>query len=369
VALIPGTVTLSQAAINNQNREPTVTSEIIKLGLVGCGRISQAAHLPALAKARNARLSSVCDTSHILSERVGLQYNVPSYTRLADLLSSDADAVIVAVPDRLHVSVAMEALEAGKHVLIEKPVAESIADGERLLAAVSRLGLKLQVGNMKRHDPGVQFAASAVAQGEIGTILSATCWYRLMSSLRRPVEATLFPAMVVDETVRERELALKQANRTKHLLGTHGVHTFDLMRYLLGDFCVSGAALATDGTDYSWHGTARLERGGIASFEVTASVHAEWSEGFEIYGSRGHVSIRLPYAFLREASTVKLFDEHALQYRVPVFGDTDCYKLQIEAFANSIISGTPTNPDAREGIAALAIVDMIHKFVARAVGN
>jgi hypothetical protein len=72
---------------------------------------------------------------------------------------------------------------------------------------------------MKRYDPGIQFAVAAIEIGQIGKIQSVSCWYRLMAALR-PVEATLFP--VIDETVRQRETALKEANREKHLLTTHG---------------------------------------------------------------------------------------------------------------------------------------------------
>ncbi|MFZ0761531.1 MAG: hypothetical protein WAM69_16405 [Candidatus Sulfotelmatobacter sp.] len=74
---------------------------------------------------------------------------------------------------------------------------------------------------------------------------------------------------------------MKKANREKHLLATLGVHIFDLLRFLVGEYTVRSAELATEGTDYSWHGFIRFATSGIGSFEVSASVHAEWSEGFE----------------------------------------------------------------------------------------
>jgi predicted dehydrogenase len=342
-----------------------VNSGLIKVGLVGCGRISQAAHLPALAKADNVKLCAVCDPSLSLSEAMARQYNAQSYTEFADLLDSDVDAVILAVPDRFHVPLALSAIEAGKHVLVEKPVATSVAEAEKLSEILVRSRMKLQLGSMKRYDPGLQFAANAIDSGKIGKIQSVNCWYRLMAALRRPIEATLFPAMVIDETVRQRETAMKQVNRETHLLATHGVHTFDLLRFLVGEFTVCSAELATDGTDYSWHGLIRLETGGVGSFEVSASVHAEWSEGFEIYGSRGHISVQLPYTFFRQASSVKLFEEPSAVSTVPVFGDTDPYERQIEAFAASLLNDTPTSPGLEDGIAALRTVDAVHAAVAR----
>jgi predicted dehydrogenase len=337
----------------------------LKVGLVGCGRISQAAHLPALAKADYVRLCGVCDPSPSLSEAMARRYGAPSYTEFSDLLDSDVEALILAVPDRFHVPLTLTAIEAGKHVLVEKPIATSVLEAETLSGALMHSGMKLQVGNMKRYDPGVQFAAAAIKSGQIGKVQSVTCWYRLMAALRRPVEATVFPPMVIDETVRQQETELKMANREKHLLATLGVHTFDLVRFLVGEYAVCSAELATQGTDYSWHGLMRFETGGIGSFEVSAGVHAEWAEGFEIYGSRGHISIQLPYTFFRQASAVKLFDEPSAISTVPVFSDTDPYERQIEAFAASVLNDTPTSPGLEDGIAALRIVDAVHAAVAQ----
>jgi predicted dehydrogenase len=291
------------------------------------------------------------------------QYGVRCYSKFEDLLHSDVEAVILAVPDRLHVPLAHAAIEAGKHVLVEKPVATSVGDAESLSEGLLRSGVKLQVGNMKRFDPGMQFVRATLEGGRIGKIQSVSCWYRVMAALRRSVEATLFPSLVIDEPIRQREDELKQANREKHLLVTHGIHTFDLLRFLVGDFSVCSAVRATDGTDYSWHGLIRLATGGIGSFEVSASVHAEWSEGFEIYGSEGHISVRLPFTFFRQSSIVEVFDEQSAVTRSPVFGASDPYQRQIEAFAVALLNDTPTSPDLTDGIAALRIVEAVHSHV------
>ena len=330
----------------------------LKIGLIGCGRIAQTAHLPAAEKAERVELAAVCDPSQMLAEAVGRRHGVPHFTDLSAMLQTDIDAVVIAVPDRLHVAMSVAALRAGKHVLVEKPIAVSLSEAEILRELTGR-GLKLQVASMKRYDPGVQYAKAALSDGRIGKVLSATCWYRVMSALRRPIEATFFPAMIVDQAVREHENALKAANRAGHLLATHGIHTFDLMRHLLGDLRVVSAVTGSDGDDYSWHGLATLPEGGIASFEITASVHAEWTEGFEIYGSRGHVSVQIPFPFSRQASIVKVFVEGDAAYSVPVFGDTDPYKRQLEAFATAVLDRGSVAPDTEDGIAALAIVEAV----------
>jgi predicted dehydrogenase len=344
-----------------------VAPEQLSVGLVGCGRIAQAAHLPALTKADHVRLQAVCDASPTLSEAIGHRYEVTAYPSIDALLASDVDAVVIAVPDRLHLSTSRQALLAGKHVLVEKPVAATVSEARQLATMVNESGRQLQVASMKRYDPGVQFAATMLAEGRIGKILSVSAWYRVMSALRAPTEATYFPRIVVDPEVRRRELALKQANRTDHLLRTHGVHTFDLLRHLVGDVDVLGAYLAQEGSDYSWHGTGRLRQGGgLASFEITASVHAEWTEGFDIYGDRGHLRVRVPFPFTRQASQVSLFEEGTGRAISPVFGDTDPYERQLEAFAHAILTGTAVRPNVEDGTAALEIIEAIHAAVARA---
>jgi predicted dehydrogenase len=340
-----------------------LVSDQIRLGVIGCGRISQAAHLPAIAKADSVTLRTVCDTSPHLAKAMAQRYGVTAHTDVPALLHDGIDAVLVAIPDRFHAAVAREALLAGKHVLVEKPIATTTAQAEELRELAGSSGLELQVASMKRFDPGVQYAAESVRR--LGPLRSVTGWYRVMSRLRLPIETTLFPPLVVDPAVRSRELEYKAVHRSEHLLATHGIHTFDLLRYLGGDYEVSSAVLSENGRDYSWHALGRYAGGAAVSIEVTASVHAEWSEGFDFYGDLGHVRLRCPFAFTRQASLVRVFDEATQAYTEPVFGDTDPYERQVEAFARAILTGDRAVPTAADGIQALRIVDAIRDAAAR----
>lgn len=335
----------------------------IGIGLIGTGRIAQAAHLPAIAKADGCRLVAVCDPSPMLVHVIARRYGVDAFLSAEELLAHPlVEAVIVAVPDRLHLPVGRQALRAGKHVLIEKPLAGSVGEAQQLAAAVAKSGLILQVGAMKRHDPGVQFAADAV-HGRIGTVLSSSLWYRVHAGLREPSEATHFPALLVDEQVRAHEATFK-ADRAAYLLTTHGAHVLDGMRYLLGDPIAVSVRHARSGEDLTWHGIAELGGGGLAHFEITASVHAEWSEGADIYGERGRVSLRTPFPFALRASEVEVFDEASAVVTSPVFGDSNAYERQIEAFVGAIEKGTPASPDAADGVAAVQLIAAVAESAA-----
>jgi predicted dehydrogenase len=330
---------------------------LLRFGVVGAGRISQVAHLPAMSKAARVQLVAICDTSETLAGPVAARYGAQAYTQLSGLLEQDLDAVLVATPDRSHLAVAAAALRAGKHVLVEKPLAGTSGDAEELSRLADECGLKLQVGAMKRHDPGIEFAQAALAS--LGQVLSAQAWYRVMSALRPPTEATLFPRTVVDEDVRQAENAHK-ADREHYLLNTHGAHVFDGIRYLIGEFSALRAEAGHIGADYTWHGTGRLAgSGGLASFEISANVHAQWAEGMDIYGERGHLRVRSFFPFFRRASEVMVFTEDDALTVSPAFGDTDPYERQLEAFASAVLDDTPTNPNGADGVAAVRLIEAV----------
>ncbi|CAN5730418.1 Gfo/Idh/MocA family oxidoreductase [soil metagenome] len=336
----------------------------VGFGLIGAGRIAQAAHLPAMAKAEGAHLVALSDASALLAREVARRYGVPGYATVGELLADDAiEAVILAVPDRLHLPIGTQALRAGKHVLVEKPIAGTVAEAEQLAGVAAETGRHLQVGAMKRYDPGVQYAAEAV-RTRIGRVLSASLWYRVHSALRAATEATFFPAIVVDEQVRAQETSFK-LDRPAYLLTTHGAHVLDGLRYLLGEAVAITAQHVRSGDDLSWHGMAHLRDGGLAHFEITASVHAEWSEGADIYGERGRVKLRTHLPFSLRASDVEVYDEASATATRPVFGDTNAYERQIEAFARSIREGTPVSPDAADGVAAVRLIAAVAESVAR----
>jgi predicted dehydrogenase len=239
----------------------------LRIGMIGCGRIAQAAHLPALAKTDQLTLVSVYDPSELLSSQVAARYGVTSSVTLDDLLATDIDAVVIATPDRFHHQLGMAALSAGKHVLVEKPLAATVAEAEELVVLAAERGLRLQTGAMKRHDPGVSFAHDALP--ELGRAVSYHSVYRVPAR-RAPIEATLFPDMIVDDEVRAVENTFKSSgNRTGYLLATHGAHVFDTLIHFTGLprwIRVHGSQV---GEDYTWHGVVGLAEGGVGSFEMT----------------------------------------------------------------------------------------------------
>lgn len=338
--------------------------EPLRLGLVGCGRIAQTAHLPAAQKSDKVRLVVVHDASPDVARRVAERFDVPRVAADLDALLGDeqVEAVVVAIPDRFHVEVAEHCLEAGKHVLVEKPLGTSSAECRRLEPLVKGNGLKLQVGAMKRHDPGVEFARRFV-RDELGPILSFRVWYCL-STLRYDYEDTLFAPLIVDEERQQQEKALKaNAGRKAHLLATHGAHVFDGLRYVVGSPSSVLARLEHRGDLYSWQGLVTLQHGGLGSFELTVPAQAEWTEGFEVFAENGSLVCRTDFPFFLKSSHVSAYSAKSGGHRVPVFGDTDPYKRQLDAFAESVRFDQATNPGLEESVAAVAFIEAVSASV------
>src|SRR2546421_5428195 len=181
----------------------------LPVALIGCGRIAQVAHLPGLEKASGIQLVAVSDPSRTVAEAVARRYGVTAVHTDAGRVLSDPSvaAVIVAAPDRFHYELTRRALEGGKHVLVEKPLATTTEEAEALVELVDRTGLKLQVGAMKRHDAGMQWARQFISDS-LGESRSFMAWYRI-GDLRPRIEATPFPPVYVEERAREQEAGFK----------------------------------------------------------------------------------------------------------------------------------------------------------------
>lgn len=338
-------------------------SRPLRIGLLGAGRIAQTAHLPALAKAAAAQLTCVHDPSAILAAGVADRYGVRACTSVAQLLDrDDVDAVLICTPDRTHRELVSAALAAGKHVLVEKPLASTLSEGEALAHEVAARELVLQVGFMKRHDPGVRHAAHAVRE-RIGRVLSASLWYRVMASERPAVEANHSPSVIVDEAVRERERAVK-ADASRYLLDTHGAHVLDSVRNLVGEPDAISAREGRVQDDRTWHVEGLLPDGGLVHAELSVNVHGSWDEGAVIHGERGTVRLRTHFPLLLLASDVEVYVEETGTVERPVHASGSAYQRQIEHFADTVRAGGRPEPDVWDGLAALRLVDAVRRSAA-----
>src|SRR5918995_2079141 len=206
----------------------------LRVGVLGAGPIAQAAHFEACRKAKNAELYAICEVAEDLLERMSaIQAPRKAYADYDAMLADpNVDAVIVAIADQFHVPMALKALEAGKHVLVEKPMGVTVEECEELRDRTVATKLVVQVGTEKRFDEGIAFAREFIRQ-EMGEMLALKAWY-CDSTHRYTMTDALQPMIEASDRARRPEGNPKADLRRYHLLG-HASHLLDTARFLGGE--------------------------------------------------------------------------------------------------------------------------------------
>jgi len=174
-------------------------------------------HMDAIAAIEGAQVTSVVGSNLDSIKAFAEERNIPHYTTdLAESLSrGDVDAVILATPTQMHAEQSIQCLEAGKHVMVEIPMADNYEDAKRLVETQQRTGLVAMAGHTRRFNPSHQWIHNKVQAGELKV-------------LQMDVQTYFFR--------RTNTNALGQARSwTDHLLWHHACHTVDLFQYQTGE--------------------------------------------------------------------------------------------------------------------------------------
>jgi phthalate 4,5-cis-dihydrodiol dehydrogenase len=152
---------------------------MIGVGIIGAGRIS-GAHAHAARSLPQTRLAAVAEPDEERRAAFVARHGGAPFADYREMLEArDVDAVVVALPHGLHAEVGCAALEAGKHVLLEKPMAVTVAECDAMIAAARRTGRTQMVGHSQHFFPVNQAVKALLASGEVGRIVMATdTWYK-----------------------------------------------------------------------------------------------------------------------------------------------------------------------------------------------
>src|SRR5690554_4497626 len=150
---------------------------IVKVAIIGCGGIAFGKHMPSLSKLDNVELVAFCDIIEERAQRAAKEYGTEDakvYTDYKELLKDETiELVHVCTPNKSHADITVAALESGKHVMCEKPMAKTAADARRMLEAAKRTGKKLTIGYQGRHRTDSQYLYNECRAGELGDIYYA----------------------------------------------------------------------------------------------------------------------------------------------------------------------------------------------------
>ncbi len=326
---------------------------LLRVGVLGAGPISQAAHFEACRKAKNAELYAICDVAEDLLERMSAIHT--PRTAYADygamLADTNLDAVIVTIADQFHIPMALKALEAGKHVLVEKPMGVTVEECEELKERAEATKLVVQVGTEKRFDEGIAFARDFI-RGEMGEMLALKAWY-CDSTHRYSMTDAVQPVIEASERARRPEGDPKADLRRYYVLG-HASHLLDTARFLGGEIESVRTRLVEKFGAYCWFSEVEFADGSAGHLDLTIKVRMDWHEGFQVYGEHGSVIGKTYNPWYFKSSDVECFSERDGRYRRPLGADGHFFRRQVEGFAASILDGTPMRgADADDGLAAM----------------
>ena len=158
--------------------------EKVRIGIIGCGGIANGKHMPSLSKLPNVEMVAFCDIIEQRATDAKAKYGAPDaavYTDYKELLADQTiDVVHVCTPNRSHSFITVDALESGKHVMCEKPMAINSAEAKKMLDAAARTGKKLTIGYQSRQAAGAQYLKKEAEDGLFGEI-----YYAKATALRR----------------------------------------------------------------------------------------------------------------------------------------------------------------------------------------
>lgn len=337
----------------------------VRIGFVGGGFFGQVAHLRSFAPLNSCQIVALAELRDDLRHKVAERYSIPqqfaSHTEM--LAKAEMDAVVVVTARQAMGPIVLDCLNAGKHVLSEKPIAGTSERASVLCEMARHRGVMHSVGYMKRHDAGIQAAKSLLDElqttNQLGpiTYVRAQCFagdaYCGEDDYVRSAHSR--PQALMEWPLAPDWLSSDQSRGYDRYLNTY-CHDINLLRYLIGSPTLQSAYLSGN------NGVVVLSCNGIPTLLETGLVeHRGWEESFQVFFERGWLTIRTPAPLDRDVpAVVELYrgGDESKSERL-VVPSSWAFRRQAEAFIRDVRSGNqPLNP-ARDAELDVKLVEDI----------
>jgi predicted dehydrogenase len=323
----------------------------VRMGIIGLGLWGQA-HARIIASHPSSELVAVCDLDESKASAVGAQYNVPHFTDYKALLRSDTiDAISIVTPDFAHTEFAVAAAEAGKHVLIEKPLATKTKECELIIRAMEKNKVRIMVDFHNRWNPPFASAKETIAAGQLGDLVSA--YFRLTDVISVPTKMLSWSAK-------------------SSILWFLGSHTVDTLRWLFKDevkrvFAVSRSGiLKAQGIDVAdvYQAILEFRQGGIATIEnnwIVPNTQPFVNDfKFNMLGSKGMISIDLSNNQAYERFLENQADHPDIFVKPVIHGKPMGFAHEsIRSFIDCLAGDVPFVVDAYDGLEVTKVIEAI----------
>ncbi len=360
----------------------------LKIGVIGCGAIAQIQHLPHLRELGDEfEIAGLCDLSPKLLAALGEEYGVPADRRFVDfhdLVRSDVEAVIVC-PSGSHAAPSIAAAEAGKHVLVEKPMCITVGEAEAMVAAAEAAGVILMVAYMKRYEPAYQYAQARVREMsdvrfiQVNHLHPDNSMHLAEFPVRRFGDLS---AEVQEATVAERRRLVAEAlgfaepdrvppsivRAYSAVLGSM-IHDIGNLHGLFGPPArVLSTEIWADGRGISTTLEYPGEKRAVCTW-VDLPELRDFKETLEVYGSRERVLASFPTGFSRglpSLVTLHGMEPDGTPWRKELSWHDNPFKLEIQHFRECVLKGTVPITDGRAAIQDIALVrDIVLAYLNR----
>lgn len=296
----------------------------LNAAVIGCGSWGRN-HARVYRELPNIDLVAVADTAPATVHEIAEKYRAKPYTDPDELLEDpEVQLVSICTPTVTHADIALAAIKRGKHVLVEKPMTDTVGEAEALIRAARRQGVHLTVGFVERFNPAVQEAYRMIAEGEIGDVI--------LAHTRR---------------VSQRPLRIGDVGVVKDL----AIHDIDIASALFKD---------EPQTVYSTAGSIAHQFEDYANINIgyagnrTAFIEANWLtpkkvRQLNVTGTRGIMTVD----YITQQLTIeneRQLTQPNIPYREPLY-------MELRSFADSVIGDTPPSVTGEDGLKALRICE------------
>jgi predicted dehydrogenase len=344
----------------------------LKVGVVGCGQIAQIAHIPYILELPNLELVAVCDISKKVAEAVAGKYGIRHcFTNYLDLVNLP-ELDIVCICNKDHAPVAIAAMNAGKHVITEKPMAFNLKECDQMIAAAHANNVKLMVAYMKRYDPAYEWALRKFKDIQNLRLIRVHDFggtYTINNKIYDLFVGDDIPAVEIQKSrEHEYEAMLKAIGKENADL----YETFSLLMYNCShDAIVLHEAFGLAGKiqhvelfdtfvvavlNYGPHTRCIWETGLIPD-------RTEWDECITAYGSNRMIEVKFPFPYLKNANTQitmnEMEGETCVTKQVLVSYD-EAFKREWRHFYGCIVNGEEPITNGEKGRRDIAfLIDLL----------
>ncbi len=330
---------------------------MIRVGIIGCGKISELRHAPEYSENDGCTIAAYYDFDKTRAEALASRHGGVVCDSIDDLLATDIDAVSVCVANTAHAETAIQALDAGKHVLCEKPMAVTLAECEAMIDAARRSGKWLMIGHNQRFAKAHVKARELVERGEIGRVISFEThfghpgpegWTGLRDSWFFDRSKAAFGAMA-----------------------DLGVHKTDLIHFLLGSPIVAVSAVTAtldkthaDGRPVSVDDNAfciyETRSGAVGTMHVSWTFYGEERNHTILYGTAGVLRCyddpACSLILERRSGKTQRFDLDQLTSNKDQNEGGRTSTGVIDAFIAAIAAGTPPPVTGEDAVRAMRVI-------------